>query len=65
MTIKDKILVIEDEQNISNFISAILTANGYDVLVARNGTIAETMIASHCPQIRRLMLRQQKMSYHH
>ena len=51
MTIKDKILVIEDEQNISNFISAILTANGYDVLVARNGTIAETMIASHCPDI--------------
>ena len=45
MTIKDKILVIEAEQNISNFISAILTANGYDVLVARNGTIAETMIA--------------------
>ena len=40
MTIKDKILVIEDEQNISNFISAILTANGYDVLVARNGTIS-------------------------
>lgn len=51
MTIKDKILIIEDEQNISNFISAILTANGYDVLVARNGTIAETMIASHCPDI--------------
>ena len=51
MTIREKILVIEDEQTISNFISAILTANGYDVLLARNGAVADSMIASHCPDI--------------
>lgn len=50
-SIKDKILVIEDEQTISNFIGAILTANGYDVLVARTGMMAESMISSHCPDI--------------
>lgn len=51
MTIKDKILLIEDEQNISNFISAILSANGYDVLIARTGMMADSMISSHCPDI--------------
>ena len=50
-SIKDKILVIEDEQTISNFIGAILAANGYDVLVARTGMMAESMISSHCPDI--------------
>ena len=50
-SIKDKILVIADEQTISNFIGAILTANGYDVLVARTGMMAESMISSHCPDI--------------
>lgn len=51
MTIKEKVLLIEDEQNISNFISAILNANGYDVLVARTGMMADSMISSHCPDI--------------
>ena len=30
---------------------AILTANGYDVLMAGTGAMANTMIASHCPDI--------------
>lgn len=47
MTIKDKILVIEDEQNISNFISAILTANGYDVLVARKAAPGKRANGKH------------------
>ena len=51
MNIREKILVIEDEQTISNFIGAILAANGYDVLVARTGMMAESMISSHCPDI--------------
>ena len=51
MKIRDKVLVIEDEQTISNFISAILGANGYDVLVARTGMMADSMISSHCPDI--------------
>ena len=51
MKSKEKILVIEDEQNISNFISAALDANGYDVLVAQTGAMANTMISSHCPDL--------------
>ena len=37
MKIKDKVLIVEDEQSISNFISMILTANGYDTIVVRSG----------------------------
>ncbi len=37
MKIKDKVLIVEDEQSISNFISMILTANGYDTIVVRHG----------------------------
>ena len=51
MKIKDKVLVVEDEQSISNFISAILNANGYDTLTVRTGEEALTMISSHCPDL--------------
>ena len=51
MTIKEKILIVEDEQGISNFMAAMLKANHYDVLVARTGQQARTMIASHCPDL--------------
>ena len=49
MKLKDKVLVVEDEQNISNFISTVLTANGFDVLMAQTGAEAISMITSHCP----------------
>ena len=51
MKIKDKVLIVEDEQSISNFISMILTANGFDTIVVRSGEEALTMIASHCPDL--------------
>ena len=51
MKIKGKVLVVEDEQSISNFISAILGANGYDTLVAETGAEALSMISSHCPDL--------------
>ncbi len=51
MTIKDKILVVEDEKTISGLIKAILTANGYDVIVASSGNEAFSMISSHCPDL--------------
>ena len=51
MKIKDKVLIVEDEQSISNFISMILTANGYDTIVVRSGEEALTMISSHCPDL--------------
>ena len=51
MKLKDKVLIIEDEQNISNFISTVLTANDFDVLVANNGAQALSVITSHCPDL--------------
>ena len=51
MNIKDKILIVEDERSISNFIKAILSSNGYDVIVAHTGTEACSMISSHCPDL--------------
>ena len=51
MTIKDRILVVEDEKSISSLIRAILTGNNYDVIQAANGTEAFSMISSHCPDL--------------
>ena len=51
MNIKEKVLLIEDERTIRGFMQATLTANGYDVLMAGTGAMADTMISSHCPDI--------------
>ena len=51
MKIRDKILIIEDETNISNLIATILNANDYDSMVARTGSEAITAITSHCPDV--------------
>ena len=51
MTIRDKILIVEDEKSISSFIRAILSANDYDVIVAHTGNEAFSMISSHCPDL--------------
>ena len=44
-------MVVEDEKSISGFIKAILTSNGFDVIVAHSGTEAFSMISSHCPNL--------------
>ena len=46
-----KVLIVEDEQSISSFISMILTANGYDTIIVNTGEEALTMISSHCPDL--------------
>lgn len=51
MTVRDKILVVDDEKSITGYIKAVLTSNGYDVLVAHTGTEAYSMISSHCPDL--------------
>ncbi len=51
MTIKEKILVVEDEKSISGLIKTILTSNGFDVILASNGSEAFSMISSHCPDL--------------
>lgn len=44
-------LIVEDEAGISNFISAILTSNHYQVLKTSKGNEAISMVASHSPDI--------------
>jgi len=51
MEIRSKILIVEDEQRISNFISAVLSTNGYDVITAHTGKESCSMISSHCPDL--------------
>lgn len=51
MNIRDKVLIVEDEQSIANLISTILSTNGYDTILVRSGEEALTMISSHCPDL--------------
>lgn len=48
---KYKILIIEDEGNIRNFVDTILKTNEYQVLAAENGKSGELMARSHCPDL--------------
>ena len=51
MQIREKILVIEDEKTIAQFISAVLSGSGYEAIQARTGSEALSMISSHCPDL--------------
>ncbi len=51
MELRDKILVVEDDQNIANVISMVLSNNNYEVLQAKNGGQALTLVSSHCPDL--------------
>lgn len=51
MEIKQRILIVEDETRIANFIRAVLKANGYETVTAATGREARSMISSHCPDL--------------
>ncbi len=51
MEIRSKILIVEDEYRIANFMSAVLNANGYDIITAATGRESYSMISSHCPDL--------------
>ena len=51
MKIKDKVIIIEDEAGIRDYISALLNANGYDTVTVSSGSEALSMITSHCPDL--------------
>jgi len=51
MAYKQKILIVEDDHSISNFLRTVLTANGFDVITAKNGQEAYSMITSHRPEL--------------
>ena len=51
MDIRDRVLVIEDDKSIRNFMKTILEANNYEVIMAVNGAEAYSMITSQCPDV--------------
>ncbi|MBQ8188642.1 MAG: response regulator transcription factor [Lachnospiraceae bacterium] len=51
MEIRDRVLVIEDDKSIRNFLRAILEANNYDVIMANTGAEAYSLITSQCPDL--------------
>ena len=48
---KYKLLVVEDEENIRTLLSALLEANGYQVLAAGTGAMGKLLITSHRPDL--------------
>lgn len=48
---KYKILVIEDENNISNLLSVLLESNGYKVITASTNKNGQIMLESHRPDL--------------
>ncbi|MBE6828978.1 MAG: response regulator transcription factor [Ruminococcaceae bacterium] len=51
MEIKPTVLIIEDENAICNFISAVLTSNGYKVVKTKTGKEGLSLFTSHIPDI--------------
>ncbi len=51
MSNRYKILVIEDEANITRFVSALLEANGYQAICAKNGSTGLMCFSSHKPDV--------------
>ena len=51
MNNKYKVLLVEDEPNICNLVSTMLENYGYQALVAQTCAMAETMYASHVPDL--------------
>lgn len=51
MNNKYKILIVEDEEHIRNFVTALFEANDYQVLPARTGEEGFLMLTSHLPDV--------------
>lgn len=45
------ILIVEDEEAICNFMSAVLTSNNYNLIKTGKGKEAVSLAASHCPDL--------------
>lgn len=51
MAVRGKVLIIEDDRAICNFIRRVLEANGYETVVVQTGREAISLLASHCPDV--------------
>ena len=51
MAHNQKVLIVEDDPGISRFLSTILSANQFDVITAKTGQEAWSLLTSHCPDL--------------
>ena len=51
MAHNQKVLIVEDDPGISRFLSTILSANHFDVITAKTGQEAWSLLTSHCPDL--------------
>jgi DNA-binding response OmpR family regulator len=51
MAARGKVLVVEDDDDLSSLIESVLTDQGYEVLVARNGQQALDAVAEVMPRL--------------
>ena len=51
MDIKDRVLIVEDDKSIRNFLKTVLEANNFDVITAVTGAEAYSMATSQCPDL--------------
>ncbi|HJB90094.1 MAG TPA: response regulator transcription factor [Candidatus Eisenbergiella merdigallinarum] len=51
MEVRDRILIVEDDASIRNFLRAILEANHYEVILSATGAEAYSLITSRCPDL--------------
>ena len=51
MTAKKKILIVEDEKDVTTFLKAILEDNGYDTVTAADGTEGISMAKTENPDL--------------
>lgn len=51
MAVRGKVLIVEDDRAICNFIRRVLEASGYEALIVNTGREAISMLSSHCPDV--------------
>lgn len=51
MSNKYKILVVEDDSNVCNFVKTILSTNGYQTIDAKDGSNGKMLFSCHCPDL--------------
>ena len=51
MAVRGRVLIIEDDRAICNFMRRVLEANGYEALAAYTGREGLSMLTSHCPDV--------------
>lgn len=51
MSVRGKIMIVEDDRAICNFMRRVLEANDYETVLVHTGREAISLLASHCPDV--------------